>query len=316
MGSSLSPGLSVRPARVDDASAIAQLMAAVDEADGLEPWVTEADIREDLRDPDLHLETDTWVVEEDEAFVGYGELWNTREEGAEALQGQCWTAPTHLGKGIGTFLLDRTEEAAHAAIDHLRRRPLLMRNFIGANSSARSMLEARGYACVRHYFHMAIGLDEVGDAPSVPAGLELRSLDPTKDLPELHQLIVDAFRDHWNWTSLAYEPFVERLADRDSYDPELTPLAFEDGRLVGASLNGKKVGQGWIDDLAVRKEARGRGIGELLLRHTFARFKAKGWVKVGLGVDSSNATGAVRLYERVGMHITRQIDAYEKEIAS
>jgi ribosomal protein S18 acetylase RimI-like enzyme len=60
---------------------------------------------------------------------------------------------------------------------------------------------------------------------------------------------------------------------------------------------------------------RGRGIGELLLRHTFTRFKDKGWTKVGLGVDSSNATGAVRLYERVGMNVTRQFDAYEKVIA-
>jgi len=51
------------------------------------------------------------------------------------------------------------------------------------------------------------------------------------------------------------------------------------------------------------------------VRHTFSRFKDKGWAKVGLGVDSSNATGAVRLYERVGMYVTRQFDAYQKPVA-
>lgn len=313
--STLETGLSVRPARVEDAPAIAGLMGAVDVADGLEPWVAEADVREDLNDPDLQLETDTWVVEDGQVLVGYAELWNAREEGADALEAQVWTAPSHLGRGIGSFLLERTEEAADLAAQCLSRRPLLLRNFIWANSgSARALLTERGYACVRHYFHMAIPLDAVGDPPPVPAGLELRSLSLPADLTELHRLIVDAFKDHWNWSPIPFESFSRRLLERDDFDPELTPLLFEGGDLIGASLNGTKIGQGWVDDLAVREDARGRGLGELLLRHTFARFKQKGWTKVGLGVDSSNATGAVRLYERVGMHITRQFDAYQKEV--
>lgn len=316
LGSSLAAGLSLRPARVDDAPAIAGLMGDVDVADGLDPWVGEVDVREDLTDPDLQLETDTWVVEEGQVLVGYAELWNAREEGADALESQVWTAPSHLGRGIGSFLVDRTEEAADRAAQRLSRRPLLLRNFIWANSeAARALLTLRGYACVRHYFHMAIALDAVGDPPPAPAALELRSLELSADLPELHRLIVDAFKDHWNWSPISFESFSRRLLERRDFDPELTPLVFEGGELIGAALNGTKIGQGWVEDLAVRKDARGRGIGELLLRHTFSRFKEKGWTKVGLGVDSSNATGAVRLYERVGMHVTRRFDAYEKEIA-
>lgn len=309
-------GLTVRVARVEDAPALAELMAAEDVAAGLDPWLTEADVREDLTDPDLHLDTDTWVVEGAGRIVGYAELWNIREEEADALDAQCCTAPSDRGRGIGSFLVDRIEEAAEAAAQRLRKRPLLLRNFIWADDeAARSILEPRGYVCVRHFFHMAIDLDDVGDPPSAPEGLVLRSFDPQRDATALHELIVHAFRDHWNWSPLSFESFWRRVGEREDFDPELTPLLFDGDQLIGASLNGTKIGMGWVEDLAVRKEARGRGLGELLLRDTFARFKAKGWDKVGLGVDSSNVTGAVRLYERVGMHITRRFDAYEKVIA-
>ena len=313
----LPPKFSVRPARLEDAAAIAALIAAADKSEGLEPWLSESDIREDLEDPHLDIETDTWVVEDARDLVGYGGVWDLREEEAEALDVQCYTSPAYLGRGIGSFLIDRTEEAAEEAAGWLRRRPLLLRNFVSAkNDSARRMLETRGYRCVRHYFHMAISLDGVRERPALPEGLVLRTFEPQRDAQAVHGLIVDAFSEHWNWTPLSFESFRKRVQESDDFDPGMTPLVFQGDRLIGVSLNGKKVGMGWVEDLAVRKDSRGHGLGELLLRETFARFKASGWAKVGLGVDSSNTTGAVRLYERVGMHITRQFDAYEKEIAS
>ena len=38
-------------------------------------------------------------------------------------------------------------------------------------------------------------------------------------------------------------------------------------------------------------------------------------VPVGLGVDGENTTGAVRLYERAGMHVVRRNDPYEKKLS-
>ena len=316
MESRLSPELSLRPARKDDAAAITRLMADADESEGLDPWVTETDIAEDLNDPDLNLETDTWVVEDAGALVGYGELWNAREESADAMEAQGWTAPTHLGRGIGSTIIDLSEGAAADAAQRFTKRPVLLRNFIWSdNVAARELLEARGYEVVRHFFHMAIDVMGLEPPPPVPDGLVLRFLDPSRDKESLHALIVHAFSDHWNWSPLSLENFWRRIVDRDDFDPELTLLVEEGDRLVGASINATKVGQGWVNDLAVHEEARGRGIGELLLRHSFARFRSKGWTKVGLGLDSSNATGALRLYQRVGMHVTRQFDAFEKDVS-
>ena len=49
-----------------------------------------------------------------------------------------------------------------------------------------------------------------------------------------------------------------------------------------------------------------------LLQHVFGEFYKRKGYKVGLGVDGQSLTGATRLYEKAGMHIFRQLDAYEK----
>lgn len=51
-----------------------------------------------------------------------------------------------------------------------------------------------------------------------------------------------------------------------------------------------------------------------LLQRTFREFYLRGIYKVALDVDSQNLTGATRLYQRAGMHITRRYNTYEKEI--
>ena len=45
-----------------------------------------------------------------------------------------------------------------------------------------------------------------------------------------------------------------------------------------------------------------------------AEFYRRGQPKVGLGVDASNLTGALRVYERAGMHVARQNNIFEKEL--
>ena len=69
---------------------------------------------------------------------------------------------------------------------------------------------------------------------------------------------------------------------------------------------------GWVGVLAVRRPWRRRGLGEALLRESFALFAERGKRAAGLGVDAENTTGAVALYERVGMHVVRRSDTWER----
>lgn len=68
----------------------------------------------------------------------------------------------------------------------------------------------------------------------------------------------------------------------------------------------------WIDELAVLRPWRRKGIGLALLHQVFGEFYRRGKHKVGLGVDGDSLTGATRLYKKAGMRVFRQTDAYEK----
>jgi hypothetical protein len=59
---------------------------------------------------------------------------------------------------------------------------------------------------------------------------------------------------------------------------------------------------------------RRRGLATALLLHSFRDFRERGATRDGLGVDGENTTGAVRLYESVGMHVARRTDVYEKTV--
>jgi mycothiol synthase len=64
--------------------------------------------------------------------------------------------------------------------------------------------------------------------------------------------------------------------------------------------------------LGVLRPWRGKGIGLSLLHQAFGEFHRRGRYKVGLNVDGDSLTGATDLYEKAGMHVFRQHDAYQK----
>ena len=71
---------------------------------------------------------------------------------------------------------------------------------------------------------------------------------------------------------------------------------------------------GWVSVLGVRPRWRRRGLASALLLHAFGEFHRRGRKRVGLGVDAENTTGAVALYERVGMRPVRRFDTWERPL--
>ena len=82
-------------------------------------------------------------------------------------------------------------------------------------------------------------------------------------------------------------------------------VAEDEGRLVGACLSlmtfstWRGVPGTYIVDLFVRDEARGRNVGELLLKASAVRAAARGARFIKLEVERTNL-GAARFYERLG----------------
>ncbi|MGZ3666136.1 MAG: GNAT family N-acetyltransferase, partial [Ktedonobacterales bacterium] len=121
----------------------------------------------------------------------------------------------------------------------------------------------------------------------------------------------EAFEDHWGHVPQPYDEWLQ-LLDRPDFDPSLWFMAMDGDQIAGAAQCRVRLDNGWIGRLSVRRPYRQRGVGTALLLHAFREFQRRGYHTVALGVDSQNLTGATRLYEQVGMRVTRQFDSYRK----
>lgn len=70
-------------------------------------------------------------------------------------------------------------------------------------------------------------------------------------------------------------------------------------------------GTGYVAGLGVIKSHQGRGLGEALLRFAIEHEKSLGRSKLALNVDTGNESGALRLYEKVGMKPISEWHQYE-----
>jgi ribosomal protein S18 acetylase RimI-like enzyme len=178
----------------------------------------------------------------------------------------------------------------------------------------RELLTGAGYVVVRSSFEMECSLEGVLKPPVWPAGVDLRPFDE-RDGEAVHTATEEAFRDHWGYVPTTFEAWcAQNLGDGE--DSSLWRVAWDRGEIAGACINRPRRGEdesvGWVGVLAVRRPWRRRGLGEALLRDSFALFAARGKRSAGLGVDAENTTGAVALYERVGMHVVRRSDTWER----
>jgi len=136
-----------------------------------------------------------------------------------------------------------------------------------------------------------------------------------RDAHAVHDAMVESFRDHWGSLPSTFEEWEQRHIKRKDFDPTQWFVIWDGDEVAGALIGEHdSPTAGWVGTLGVRRPWRGRGVGMALLRLSFAAFARAGKTSVGLGVDAESPTGAVRLYERAGMHALCQNVVMEKEL--
>lgn len=294
--------MKVRPPTTADAEAVAELVAAYDRAFGAPPDTTADDLRAEWAD--LDLGRDAFLVELDGRLAGYG---CTYGRGPALLHADGYVHPELRGRGVGAELVRLTEARARA-----RGAERLHNGTLHADEHGRALLESSGYAFVRAFLRMAIDLDGPPPAPQVPDGLRLERYDGSDDRA-VHAAVEEAFADHWEHEPRDFEVWARRRADSDR---SLWWVVRDGGEIAGVAVNdAKRFGAGWIGTVATRRAWRGRGIAQALLLASFGEFHRRGERSAALGVDATNPTGAVRVYERVGMHTVWRADVFEKAVA-
>ena len=157
---------------------------------------------------------------------------------------------------------------------------------------------------------------DLGDATpevTVPDGIELRPYQAA-DARAVYQVIEDAFNEWPDREPTTFEGWAAHVISHPAFAPELSRLAFEGSELVGVALCDDYEGQdeGWVPQVATKATHRHRGIARALLQSAFAAFHATGRRQVGLSTDTR--TGALTLYERIGMRVRRTYTSWAKDL--
>jgi mycothiol synthase len=306
-------GYEARAARWEDVSTVAAMLGAADIADVGEPDFTEQMLRDDWRLPELDLASDTWLVTRGKEVVAYG--WLLPRDEHRQLDGWGVVHPDHRGRGLGTYLVRRADERAaeHAALAPSGTEVVLRSGVPGPDAAAHRLCERHGYRLVRTGWRMSIDLP--GDVePFAPAAPVTIRPFHAGDERLVHETFEDAFANHFGHVPRTFENWAAHRLAPEAFDPELWFVAVDGDEVVGAVAGSVDADEGLVETLGVRPGWRRRGIGESLLRRSFAAFVARGITRVTLFVDAQNETGATDLYERVGMWVHRRYDNYEKRI--
>lgn len=300
---------SVRPATREDAAAITEMFSEQETLMNGEPESMVEDLYDDWSTPGFDIAKDTWAVFRGDELAAYGGIVKSIPPDTYVAYGGV--RPSLWGKGLGTFLFEAVERRAA----DMGGGQASVRQWIDANDApAIAILEGRGYSFVRRFWRMDIPLS--GDLPAAPdpAGITIRGFAKGRDERTAHEVLEKAFAEHWGFTPKSYEESATARWEADWFRPDLSLVAEADGEMVAVCINGPRFNDGYVEDVGVLPEWRGRGIAEALLRRSFSIFKEVGLTRASLNVDSDNSTGAMRLYERVGMEPGTCYDVYEARI--
>lgn len=307
--------LTIRAPREDDLEAVCELLNICDVADCGQPDSPLDQLRGDWHYPGFHLESDARVaLEPGGCIVGYT---SARLHKRVFVRCDLRVHPDYrtqeLGGQLCAFMVQRAQE--FVVLDQSDTRIVLQDSCHHGDQFGRELREAAGMLCNRQTWAMEIDLPEEPPQPTWPEGITLRPFNLDRDARAVFEATDEAFNDHWGHVPSNFEDWYQReIVNCQDFDPTLWFIAMDGDEIAGVSLCGYYLDDGLVDNLGVRRPWRRHGLGIALLQHSFGEFYRRGVHKVSLGVDSQNLTGAVRLYERAGMHVALTYDHYEKEL--
>lgn len=299
----------MRPAVRGDAEAITRMMMDQEIRLNGEPESTVEDLYDDWSHSEFDMERDTWLVVAGDDVVGYASIVKRMPPDVYAAYGAVH--PSHWRRGVGAFLFGSVERR----VIEKHGGPASVRQWIDAKDEAAiAFLGARGYSFVRRFHRMDTSLEDAVTSPKDIDGVVIRAFEKGRDERAAHEVDQAAFAQHWGFTPRSYEEAAKGRWEADWFDPGMSLVAEADGEMVAICINSPRNGVGYVEDIGVVPGWRGRGIAEALLRTSFVIFKKRGLTTASLNVDTDNSSGAVRLYERVGMHPGSGYDIFEARV--
>ncbi|GAA0591721.1 GNAT family N-acetyltransferase [Streptomyces crystallinus] len=303
-------GSAVRAATTEDAEAVCALLNAVDEIEIGAPETALGEVEEDLAKA-----REAWVAVEGGRAVAYAAILDAGAEGGVDID--HYVLPDRQDAGL--VLLELAEGRSRELAAEAGAAEAVVHLHLNATPTMdTALLTARGWRTVRRHHVLTRPIAPAADPlPEPPAGVRLRPCVSEADRRTAHRLHQETFARHFDFRPQGYEEWLRRIAPAAGLDWSLVWIAQTDGLGDAAVLitRDDREGMGWIRTLGVLEQARGNGLASHLLRHAFAVYARRGRDTIGLGVDTENVTGALRLYEAHGMGVHYAVDTWEARLA-
>jgi len=207
--------------------------------------------------------------------------------------------------------------------------------FAAAERQQRWLARA-GFEHVRTWWQMSRPVRHEDTAvPAPKEGVRMRrvkragsGMPDEDDLRAAHDVLEDAFADHFNSQAETFDEFLLRLREDPGHRwdhwwlAELVdgPGPVPVGTLVG-TVSGESTHEGtvaptssYVAYLGVRTSARGRGVAKSLLRTVIADAATRGLSSVGLEVDADSPTGADGLYLSMGWSTRYVTQSWHRDV--
>jgi GNAT superfamily N-acetyltransferase len=295
----LPSGLRAQPPRIDDIDDVVAMVNRCELHDIGETMWERADVLSDIARDGFDPERD-WVGVFDEGrCVAWAFLQGPRN---------LWidVAPEWRGYGIGTALrgwaVARAAEAGHERVAQI---------IDDRHVDVAAALRADGFTPGKTSWVLRMDHPSEPPPPELPDGVEIRAIGlPGEEMPTL-RMFEDAFSEWPDREPTSLEGWRAMVTHREGFTADDLVVAVDGGTVVGGAflIDAEEI---WVDKLAVAEPYRHRGIARALLQTAFRRSFARGYAHTTVSTDSR--TGALSLYERVGMRVTRALTSWERAL--
>lgn len=312
----------IRPASVDDAAAVAALMAAAEAVDDTGEHYAVDDVVEEMANPGIDVTRD-WLLalDEEDEVVGSASL-RPRAPSRRSIDVHVEgvVRPDRRGRGIGSALLERmlTRADTYAAERGLA---LVARGACpSGHTVACGLLEEHGFVPHRWQFVMEVDLAAPpAPVPDLPAGYTIVTWEGVEDdeLRAAHNLAFDGF--HPGFTPWDAPMWTQWVSGARAHRPALSLVARDgDGGITAylqtaefdavAEATGRR--EAFVAKVGTSPEHRRSGLAAALLGRGLALYREAGFQVAALDVDSENPSGALGVYQRAGFSTAKQLTFY------